>query len=415
MDTFSPRTFSTDWEVLVFDRLGRAVGTEKLLAFAGALRDELDLPVTIDWNALEYTAGINTSFAQFRERLWRFTERAEQLLREYELDLYPAGTHPVERMTQAGHIHVGTITDETAGIRLENQLFRYMPAFAALAANSPVMPGLRGQYKSYRVRYLANYDVTPVAIRDPQCSQQSWGTDASAKVYGVPTLEVRIPDGPSSRCFLAEFATFVAAFVHQQGTKVREEQPGPAEYREYLVNRWVAAKYGLQATLSWNGEPRPVVEILGEMLDDSTDALAILGASRADLPLIDRMLARRVCQADWGMTLFARYEDPYLLAAAFGKLLRHWDAFDEYLATAAPLEPVPFPDEEAILAAHLESIGEGTHFYSTREAMYFPPPEADAIIALLEGRGAITRELSPERGLVLSRIDDGHTLLEEAP
>jgi len=408
MDTFTPRTFSTDWELLVFDRLGRSLNMEKLLAFAGALRDELDLPITIDWNALEYTAGINTSFAQFRERLWRFTERAGQLLREYELDLYPAGTHPVEYMTQSGHIHVGTITDETAGIRLENQLFRFMPAFAALAANSPVMPGLRGQYKSYRVRYLAHYCAQPGTIRDPHCAQASWGTDASAKVYGVPTLEIRIPDGPSNRSFLAELAVFTAAFVHQQGTKVREERPGQAEYREYLVNRWAAAKYGLQATFCWDGQPRPVAEILGEMLDESADALRVLGASRSELPLINRMLAKRVCQADWARTVIERYEDPYLLAAAFGKLLRHWEAFDDYLASAAPLDPLPLPDEEAILAAHLETIGEGTHYYNTREAMNFPPPEADAMIALLEGRGAITRELSPERGLVLSRIEDWH-------
>jgi len=406
METFTPRTFSTDWEMLVFDRLGRMVGTDKLVPFAGALRDELGLPITVDWNALEYTAGVNASYAQFRERLWRFTERASQFLREYELDLYPAAAHPVEAMVQSGHIHVGTITDETTAIRLENQLYHYMPAFAALAANSPVMQGMRGEYKSYRVRHRAGRCARPGSIRDPHSAQWEWGTDASAKVYGVPTVEIRIPDGPSSRCFLAEFATFVAAFVHQQGTKVREERPAQAEYREYLLNRWAAAKYGLQATFCWDGQPRPVAEILDEMLDDCADGLRALGVSRAELALIARMLDKRVCQADWAMTLVERYDDPYLLASAIAKMLRHWDAFDDYLATAAPLDPLPFPDEETILAAHLETIGEGTHFYNTRSAMNFPPPDADAVIAQLERRGAISRELSPERGLTLSRIEE---------
>jgi gamma-glutamyl:cysteine ligase YbdK (ATP-grasp superfamily) len=406
MDTFTPRTFSTDWEIMVIDRLGRPVNEDKLLAFAGLLSDELHMQITVDWNALEFTGGINSTFTQFQERVLRFTERAAQVLHEYELDLYPAAAHPVAQTECSGHMHVGTITDEAAGIRLENQLYRFMPPFIALAANSPVIPGIRGTYKSCRVRYRAHGCVSPGSLREPACAQVTWGTDANIKLYGVPTLEIRVPDCPSSRRLLIELAVFVAAFVHQQGTKVCEERPGQTEYREYLVNRWTAAKYGLQATLSWDDRPRPVVEILGEMLDDCADALRILGVSRTELTLVNQMLDKRVCQADWGMTLVERYEDPYLLASAFGKVLRHWEAFDEYLATAEPLAPVPFPDEEAILAAHLESIGEGTHFYRTREAMNLSPPDADAIIALLEGRGAITRELSPERGLVLSRIEE---------
>jgi hypothetical protein len=32
MDLFEPRSFSTDWEIMVIDRLERCVNTEKILA-----------------------------------------------------------------------------------------------------------------------------------------------------------------------------------------------------------------------------------------------------------------------------------------------------------------------------------------------------------------------------------------------
>jgi len=50
MNLFHPRTFSTDWEVMVVDKLDRCVGTEKLQAFAGFLSREYDLPINVDWD-----------------------------------------------------------------------------------------------------------------------------------------------------------------------------------------------------------------------------------------------------------------------------------------------------------------------------------------------------------------------------
>jgi len=404
MNLFDPRTFSTDWEIIIIDRLNRVIDSDRLMGFAGALREALELPVTVDVNSLEMPMGVNSSFAQFQERILRATDLATQVFGSYDLDLYPAAAHPVEMLFSSSHIHVGTILDETAAIRLENQLYRFMPAFAALAANSPVPSGMRGDYKSYRVRYQARGCTRPGSIRDPYLAQFSWGTDANAKLIGVPTLEVRITDCASSRQFLAELGVFVAAFVHQQGTMLREEPPAHAEYRDFLINRWAAAKYGLQATFHWNGATRPVVEILDEMLASCAEALEVLGASRTTLPLIAEMLHKRVCQADWAMALAARYPDHHLFASAYGKVLRHWGMFEEYLSIATPLEPVAAPDEEAVLAIHLETIGEGTHFYRTRDAMAFPPPLADEMIDCLEARGMIRREVSLERGLVLSRV-----------
>jgi gamma-glutamyl:cysteine ligase YbdK (ATP-grasp superfamily) len=406
MNLFDPRSFSTDWEIMIVDRLERCVSHDKIIAFSGVLSREFDLPINIDWNTLELALGVNTSFQAFRERMEKVTDRAGQLVGEFELHLFPAAGHPVERMFNASHIHVGTVRDETTAIHLENQMIAYAPCFAALAANSPLSAGRRGEYKSYRVRHQANGDTRPMSVRDPERYQVVWGGDASPKLPGAPTMEVRIIDCASSRRFLAELATFVAAYLHSRGTRVDESAPDARAYRDALTNRWSAAKYGLQATFHWNGRTRPVVEILDEMLDECADGLAALGARRGEFVLIEAMLSKRVCQADYVLELAERYPDPYQLASAYSKLARHWDVVDTWIEGTPARDPLPAPDEEAILAEHLAQIGEGTHFYQSRRAMAYPPPAADALIERLVETGAIRREANARGGIVYSRVPE---------
>ena len=403
MNVFHPRTFSTDWEVMVLDRLLRAVDTQKCDAFAGALRSELDLPIHIDWNTIEFGLGINHSMREFWENIQRATSRASELVQSFDLDLLPAAAHPAGQMFNASHIHVGTIVDEVSGIYLENQMMRYVPAFAALAANAPYANGRRGAFKSYRVRHQAHGCTRPGAVRDPHFSQTTWGGDASPKVFGAPTMEVRIIDAASSRRLLAEMGTFIAAYLHYQGERVSTERPSHETYRDHLTNRWLAARDGLQATFLWEGEQRPVVAILDEMLDDCRGALEQLGARRSDLCLIEQMLKKRVCQADFALTLSARYADPHELTSALAKLIRHWDVFDEYLDRAEPLEPLPAIDRDGIVNTHLKHVGEGTHFYRIRDVMYYPQPYADEIIKEMLRRNLVRKEITETRGVVLHR------------
>jgi gamma-glutamyl:cysteine ligase YbdK (ATP-grasp superfamily) len=404
MNLFHPRTLSTDWEVMVIDKLERCVRSDKLRGFAGLLRRECGVPVQIDWNALEFALGINSSFEQLWARIRNATDRASQALREFDLDLFPAGAHPADEMFDGAHVHVGTLHDESAGMHLENQMLKYAPAFAALAANSPASRHRRGQYKSYRVREQAYGCTVPATVRDPQLAQNSWGNDASAKLYGAPTFEVRVSDSASSRRFLAEHATFIAAFVHHRGAREVECRPTPGEYRDYMTNRWAAARHGLQATFQWEGRPVPVVEVLGEMLDSCGEELRALGVKRTDLHVIDRMLQKRTCQADFVLKLAERYPDPWGLTSAYSKLVRHWEVFDEFVEAAPALEPAALPDDAEILAEHLGNIGEGTHFYRSREVMYYPPPVADEIIERMLEQGVIHREVTPNRGILLSRV-----------
>lgn len=404
MNLFQPRTFSTDWEIMVIDRLERPVGNDKLDGFAGTLSDEFALPVKTDWNSIEFALGVNISLGQIWERIETVTDRATQLVREFECDLFPAGAHPLHSGPFfAAHIHVGTLHDETTGIRLENKLVQFTPAFAALAANSPIAGEFGGDAKSRRVREQAWGCTQPGSIRNPKTSQNHWGSDAGPKLPGAPTLEVRITDCASSRRFLAELAVFVAAFVHQQGTQDEADALTVQGYHDGLTNRWTAARDGLQATFCWKGGPRPVVEILDEMLDSCAESLAALGARRADLGIINAMLAKRATQADFALSVAARYPDPFLLASALGKLCRHWTVFDEWLAAAPALDPLPALDDDAILAEHLAVIGDDTHFYRSRDAMLYPPPLADALLEQLVESGKVARQVTARGEVLLSR------------
>jgi hypothetical protein len=218
-------------------------------------------------------------------------------------------------------------------------------------------------------------------------------------------MEVRITDCASSRRLLAEMTTFIAAFLHMRGTKVHQAEPiSPGDYRDYLTNRWAAARWGLQATFCWNGQTKPVAEILDEMLDECSEALRVLETQRDEFSVINAMLQKRVCQADFVMQLAERYPEDHALTSAYSKMVRHWNVFEEYLEKATPLEPIGAPDDDAIQQAHLDEIGEGTHFYRSREVLFYPPPVADELVEKLIEKGVLAREISSRRGTVLHRV-----------
>jgi hypothetical protein len=139
------------------------------------------------------------------------------------------------------------------------------------------------------------------------------------------------------------------------------------------------------------------------MLDAAGPSLARLGAKRCDLKLINAMLRKRFGQADFAISAMNRYPDSYTLATAYGNLLRHWEAFDEYLAKAPRLEPRPHPGPEGIMDEHLRLIGQSTHHHRPRSAMWYPQASIEEMIDLLVERGWIEREVTTTRGTLLHR------------
>lgn len=404
MNIFDPKTFSADWEIMVMDRLERAVDTGKLMGFAGQLKRKLDLPVHVDWNSLEFGLGVNHSLDEVWTNIQLLTDNTTQLLAEYELQLFPAGSTPMEPMFHSAHVHVGTIHDEVSAIYLENQLFGVVPAFAALAANSPSVHRHRDEFKSHRVQYMAHHCTVPNSIRDPETSQSTWGTDICPKIYNLPTIEVRIGDCASSRRFMAEYCSFVAAYVHCMATKLQPGfKPNRQQYREGLLNRWAAAKYGMQATFIIDGQERTAADVLQQMLYECEAQLADLGATISDLGLINAMITKRTCQADMFMELGSRYPELYQYNSVYSKIARHWEAFDQYLESASPKEAVVAVNEETVLEEHLALVGEDTHFYRLRDVMHLSGPDTEEVIQRLIANGMIDRVVTSSRGPRLNR------------
>jgi hypothetical protein len=197
-------------------------------------------------------------------------------------------------------------------------------------------------------------------------------------------------------------ATFVAAYTQHRGDKISGE-PTTMAHRESIANRWVAARDGMQATFIWRGLARPVAEVLSEMLDECSENLAQLGARRSDFVLIEMMIRKRKCQADYLLTLAERYPDPYQLGSVVVKMLRHREAYDEFLEQGLVLDPRPPLDQDQIRELHLNEIGEATLFQHSRDIMRLPAPTVDAILKELIDSGEVCCEVIPERGKLLSR------------
>lgn len=180
-------------------------------------------------DTLEFALGINTSFDQFLERIKAVTDRATQVLREFGLELYPAGSHPIEWMYARPTSMLGQYTTKSEALTSNQGCCDMCPVFGAISANSPFASGHADGFKSYRILHNAHNCSCPPSIRDPRLAQWSWGSDAAPKVYSAPTFEVRITDCASSRRLLAELAVFTAAFVHTVGEDVTECKVTEAE------------------------------------------------------------------------------------------------------------------------------------------------------------------------------------------
>ena len=171
---------------------------------------------------------------------------------------------------------------------------------------------------------------------------------------------------------------------------------------KFLVNRWAAAKYGMQATLFWEGRERPVAEILEELLDYCEPALAALGAARSDLSPLDVLARKRLCQADYVRELAARYPDPHCLTAVMKTLYSDGGSpIDEYMDSASPLDPVPAVDSEKVLTAHLGSIGEMSRPQHLYHIMYMPSAPRDRMLDEMVRRGLLEKETADDRGQLL--------------
>ena len=206
-------------------------------------------------------------------------------------ELIEAMQWPARRLLICGqHVHVGVTSGERA-ISIINELTRSLPMLLALSASSPFFEGEDSGLSSARSKV---FESLPTAGLPPQLSdwvdfeefmstlldseciasiREVWWDLRPHPDFG--TVEFRMFDAPPTLrevTALAGLAQTLVAWCEQQ-----LDGPGlPAPPREWTVreNRWLAARYGLDARLivehGENGTPvrRPVRRLIRELLDE---------------------------------------------------------------------------------------------------------------------------------------------------
>jgi len=180
--------------------------------------------------------------------------------------------------TCALHVHVGMPDAETA-MRAYNGMREHLPLLQALATNSPFWHGIDSGHASARAQMFRAYPRADIpqafgSWDEYEASIESVVSHGDLEDYTymwwdlrphpkLGTVEVRAMDSQSSlRDVLA-----LAGLVHALARAAAESAAPPWTPREALMeSSFRAARDGLEATLWWDGELRPVPEIARSLI-----------------------------------------------------------------------------------------------------------------------------------------------------
>jgi glutamate---cysteine ligase / carboxylate-amine ligase len=347
----SPWSLGVEEEVMILDAetLALTPGVEGLVAWAegrtlpGVLKMELLASmVELATEICESPAGALAALVDLRGC-------AAAGAREQGQTIAAAGTHPFslptaqqiapdpryrEFVEYAGisarrqavcglHVHVGMPGPEECMQALEGVL-AWLPLVLALSANSPFLGGEETGLASSRAEVLAEL---PRAAAPPQFgSYGEWEAFVERFVeLGLAdgytrfwwdvrphprfgTLEIRVPDQPTSVKLTAAFVALLQALCK---TIVEGPPPTPAQRGDYAQNRWAALRFGPRAELIHPEGNRvvPVPELTYELL-------ALIESAVRDLGSVEhiRALDPRRCEGDRQLEI-ARAESLEAVAA----------------------------------------------------------------------------------------------------
>jgi glutamate---cysteine ligase / carboxylate-amine ligase len=207
------------------------------------------------------------------------------------------------------HVHVGMPSAE-ACFGVMEALLPWLPVVLAVSANSPYLAGAEtgllstraevlgtlprsgappvfGSYAGWE-RFVERIRATGLPLTD---SYKSFWWDVRPHPR-LGTLEIRMPDQPTSVAFTGAFVALLQALCKTlaEGGPPR----GPAERGDYQQNRWAAARFGPRAQLIRPDGDRavPVDALFGELSDLVGPTARELGS--ADLLVLDPAQ----CEAD---------------------------------------------------------------------------------------------------------------------
>jgi carboxylate-amine ligase len=215
-------------------------------------------------------------------------------------ELVEAMQWPARRLLICGtHVHVGVSSGERS-ISIINELTRTLPLFLALSSSSPFFEGEDSGLASARAKVFealptaglppqisdwVDFEEFMTTLLDSQCIasiREVWWDIRPHPDFG--TVELRMCDATQTLREAAAFAALAQALVVWCDRRL-DAGDLPEPPREWTVreNRWLAGRYGTQATLIVEGADgrvcrRPVPELVAELVDELRPIAAELGS-----------------------------------------------------------------------------------------------------------------------------------------
>ena len=400
---FHSLTVGYDWEMAVLKNTTESVGEDEIKKIANEIRRKIPWArAGIDIDLLELRMDIISDWQEFKEKNTTLIEFAMKIAKRKGFTIIPIGARPTEQMPIGSHIHIGTVTDFTDATRIANGMIKYVPCLIALACNSPFSRFDIGEFKSYRIIYNAEWCSFPIEMRIPHLARGGWGEDVQVRLPRKPTIEIRCLDSTSVINLMEEYVALSAGLMYGVGMRMKKIKEEKDIMKWQAINRFRAAKDGLQAIFHWDGEEKPVSEIFPEIFSLANEGMKIFGASQDDLKITKRMIKKRQTQADFLLMFTELDRDPVSLFKTISNVLSVENAFKEYLRKAKKL-PVkkPLLMEDFILS----KITKDVPYFHLYLITPFPPFYLNKILKRLEKDKKIVSRVSTYEGILYSRTD----------
>jgi len=400
---FTPLTVGYDWEMAVLKDTTESAGEEEIREIADKIRRRLPWARTgIDIDLLELRMVAISDWNEFKEKNRALVECAREIAKRKGYTILPIGARPTEQMPIGSHIHIGTVTDFPDAVRVSNAMTKYVPSLVALGCNSPFSRFDVGEFKSYRIIYNAENCSLPNELRIPDLARGGWGEDVQVRLPGKPTIEIRCLDSASSVDLMEEYVALLAGLVYGIGKKLLKIKWGTNTIRWQSINRFRAAKDGLQTIFYWNGKEVSAVETFKEVFSLVDVGIKKFGASIGDLRIINEMLKKRQTQSDF-LLLFSQLDsDPHSLFRTIINILKDGDNFKKYLKRAKRLSLKKPPSiEDFILSYITKDVPYNLLYFLTP----LTPHNLDRILARLQKEGKIIQKTSISEGKLYSKRD----------
>ena len=395
-------TFGFEWEIFVLNTKLLPLAKEEIFDIAYNLRKKikrthtgLDFISYFQSPMLEIRSGIMKNLKECEEILEKILEEIRGLRKNNLIFLF-SGTYPFSGDPAGFHVHIGSFYSFEKSFKYERSLINYIPLLGAVSANSPVYTRyIHGNYKSYRILFQAWWASRPNRYEVENNRFFEWGIDLNNKLVYKPTIEIRIGDVPIFKDFITDYLFLCIGLFLLNDEKFNEKR-----YKEYLINRLIVAKNGLQSKILWNGKEKNIDCILLNKVSKIEDKFSKKFNYR--FKIIPDMINKRINMADFSYEIFKREKMDIL-----NYILRINDSFFENVF----LNYLKSSKKSGILKSILpeeiffEFVKDKSPLWRISEVVKLPLFEIEKIIENLKNKKKIKIFKDKIYGILISRND----------